>query len=69
MFSSAMGWRLRSSGDYYEIVEVDTSIALNVRFIRWDRAEQVRQILEKNELDCDAAQSVALARMRQAGQP
>lgn len=65
-----MRWAIREAGERYSLYDVDEQRSLEgVQFVRWDRAEQVRQLLEKNELDCDAAQSVALARMRQAGQP
>lgn len=65
-----MRWAIQEAGERYSLYDVDEQRTLEgVQFVRWDRAEQVRQLLEKNELDCDAAQSVALARMRQAGQP
>ena len=65
-----MRWAIREAGERYSLFDVDEQRSLEgVQFVRWDRAEQVRQILEKNELDLDAVNCEILTRMRSSGQP
>ena len=61
---------IRAAGERYTLYDVDEQRTLEgVQFVRWDRAEQVRQILEKNDLDLDAANCETITRMRSSGQP
>ena len=65
-----MRWAIREAGERYQLFDRDEQRTVDgIQFVRWDRAEQVRQILEKNELDLDAANCEILTRMRSSGQP
>ena len=64
-----MAWSIELAGDRYLLRDRNEQRVLDVKIVRWDRAQIVRKLLDDNDLDELAAQTAALARKRKNEQP